>query len=135
MKFGLPAKISKHVFAVGCVAVLTIVAVLVLRLFKSSEGFADPDAPTLNLFYADWCPHCKTVAPAFKAWSDSNNGSMTVNGTTVFLKSYEEKQIPANMKSLVKGFPTVVLMMNGQPTEYSGPRDANGWTDFLNKTV
>ena len=94
-----------------------------------NEGFAGGDAPSFTLYYADWCPHCKDVAPVFKEWA--KNGTVNVGGKTVFVSAVEEKSIPADMKEKVKGFPTFIFSKGGSTVEYSGSRDAAGWEAFI----
>lgn len=120
-------KINQTYLMVG-VAVVALLA-LVWYFRGRREGFAADGAPSFTLYYADWCPHCKEVAPKFKEWA--KNGTVTVNGKTVFVAAVEEKDIPAAMKEKVKGFPTFIFSKGGSDVEYSGSRDANGWEAFL----
>lgn len=108
---------------------VVVVLVLVWYFRGRREGFADSGAPSFTLYYADWCPHCKEVAPKFKEWA--KNGTVNVGGETVFVKAVEEKDIPADVKSTVKGFPTFIYSKGGSTVEYSGSRDASGWEAFL----
>ncbi len=110
-------------------AVLVLLA-LVWYFRGRNEGFAGgADAPSFTLYYADWCPHCKEVAPQFKEWA--KNGTVNVGGKTVFVKAVEEKQIPSDMKDKVKGFPTFIFSKGGSTVEYSGTRDPTGWEAFI----
>jgi thiol-disulfide isomerase/thioredoxin len=119
------------------IAGLIVVAILViLSLVKSMDGFADggsgSDAPTFTMYYADWCPHCKTVKPSFKKFSE--NGSVTVKGKTVFVSMVEEKEITSDVK--VKGFPTFVLKKaDGTTIESDADRTPDGWKQWLGENV
>lgn len=116
------------------IAALVVVAILVvLSLVKKSEGFADgAAAPTFTMYYADWCPHCKTVKPAFKEFS--KDGSVTVKGKTVFVSMVEEKEIKSDVK--VKGFPTFVLKKaDGSTLESDADRTPDGWKEWLAANV
>lgn len=117
-------------YVVGGAIVIVLALVWYFRgsLFRS-EGFAGGDAPSFNLYYADWCPHCKEVAPKFKEWA--KNGTVNIGGKTVFAKAFEEKSIPADMKDKVKGFPTFIFSKGGSHIEYSGSRDPSGWEAFI----
>ncbi len=110
-------------------AFLVLVALGYFYYFRSSsEGFSS-DAPSFTLYYASWCPHCKEVTPVFKEWA--KNGTVNVGGKTVFVKAVEEKEMSADMKDKVKGFPTFIYSKGGSTVEYSGSRDASGWEAFL----
>jgi len=96
----------------------------------SSEGFED--SPSFTMYYADWCPHCKTVKPIFEEWK--KNGSMTVNGKEVRLSMVEssdnkDKSVP------VKGFPTFLLKTGGAYKEFSGDRTPSGWESWLKENM
>jgi thiol-disulfide isomerase/thioredoxin len=98
-----------------------------------SEGFES--APTFTMYYADWCPHCKTIKPVFKDWS--SNGSTTVAGKTVFLSMVEADSNPEKMKGVpVKGYPTFLLKTaDGQFKEFDGERTPAGWEDWLSNNL
>ena len=122
---------------------LAAVVVVVLLLLKfgvvGSEGFADAGGvDTFSLFYADWCPHCKTVKPEFNSWG-AEKGSVQVNGKTVFVKMLEADAAGTKEKmneAGVKGFPTFMLFKaNGQKVEFDGDRSPAGWEAWLKKNV
>jgi thiol-disulfide isomerase/thioredoxin len=98
-----------------------------------SQGFES--APSFTMYYADWCPHCKTIKPVFKDWSST--GSMTVGGKTVFLEMVEADSNPEKLKGVpVKGYPTFLLKTsNGQYKEFDGERTPEGWASWLASNV
>jgi len=101
-----------------------------------SQGFQNPTtAPSVKefvLYYADWCPHCKTVVPEFKTLAP--NGKVVVGGQEVKVSAYEvskepEKHAAAN----VTGYPTIKFSdVDGTTTEYKGSRTAAAFLQFLN---
>lgn len=100
------------------------------------QGFANQEGvDTFALYYADWCPHCKTVKPEFKKLADK--GSVQVNGKTVFVKMFEADTNPEDIqKAGVKGFPTFKLhKADGKTVEYNGERNMDGWMEFLKKQI
>lgn len=109
-----------------------LVVLFLLRLLFNgrSEGF-QAGADSFVMYYADWCPHCKTVKPIFKDWSKS--GSIQVNGKPVFLEMAEADTNPEKIeKAGVKGFPTFVLhKADGSKKEFDGERTQDGWEAFL----
>lgn len=113
--------------------ILLVVAVILFWFLRSrTEGF-DSGANTFTLYYADWCPHCKTVKPVFADWS--KNGSVQVKGQTVFTTMVEEASIKD--KSVpVKGYPTMLLKKaDGSYVEFSGDRSPQGWESWLAQNV
>ena len=100
-------------------------------------GFGDAGAPpvaSFTMYYANWCPHCKTVKPEFEEFS--KRGVVTVNGKNVAVALVEESDKAKMAGTNVKGFPTFLYeTAAGETVEYSGPRTRDGWMDFLGKTV
>ena len=110
--------------------VLVAVAILfALSLAKPTEGFGGADS--LTMYYADWCPHCKTIKPVFREYSKS--GVVTINEKQVFLSMVEVEQEPEKAKGKpVRGFPTFLLeRANGEFKEFDGDRSPEGWTSWL----
>lgn len=118
-------------------AAVIILVLLAIRYFNSRisgfEGFEGAD--TFTLYYAKWCPHCKTIAPVFKDFS--KDGSVNVGGKTVFLTMVEADEDADKMKGKpVKGFPTFLLeKANGQSVEFDGERTPEGWKSWLSKNL
>ena len=111
-------------------AAVIVLVLLAIRYFsKGGEGFEGAD--NFTLYYAKWCPHCKTIAPVFSDFS--KDGSINVGGKTVFLTMLEADEDAAKMKGKpVKGFPTFLLeKANGQNVEFDGERTPEGWKTWL----
>ena len=95
---------------------------------RGFEGFQGGDA-SFTLYYADWCPHCKTVKPVFADWSKA--GSVQINGKSVTTKMVEESQ-NTDKSVPVKGYPTFLLKKSdGSYVEFSGDRSPSGWESWL----
>lgn len=114
-------------------AAVIILVLLAIRYFNRREGFEGAD--TFTLYYAKWCPHCKTIAPVFKDFS--KDGSVNVGGKTVFLTMVEADEDADKMKGKpVKGFPTFLLeKANGQSVEFDGERTPEGWKSWLSMNL
>jgi hypothetical protein len=115
-------------------AVVVVLLLVALYFFRSgSEGFDGAANHSFTLYYADWCPHCKSVAPVFKDWMKQS--PMTVNGKSVTLNMVEasanqDKSVP------VKGFPTFLLKTpDGQYKEFQGDRAPAGWESWLKSNL
>lgn len=117
---------------------MIVVALLfALRVIaKSMEGFVDASSDTtFTLYYAEWCPHCKTIKPAFADWS--KNGFVTVAGKNVKLQMVEAEKEPSKARGKpIKGYPTILLeTASGQFHEYTGDRTPEGYMKFLNEQL
>jgi len=121
------------------IAVIVVVAALFCAIgicanpsmMRGRESFANSSA-SFTMYYADWCPHCKTALPEFKKLG----ATMTIGGTSVVLQALEEQQIPPELKDTIKGYPTIQLVKpDGSVMEYSGDRTATGFRQFLQQTL
>ena len=89
----------------------------------------------VRMFYVNWCGHCKKTKPDFQTFMQQNNNT-TVNGKKVQVKMIdcEENKQNADLakKFNVKGYPTIIAVLNGQPQEFSGSdRSVQGLNDWL----
>ena len=119
---------------------LAVVALLVLLRFIStstSEGFTDSlkGADTFTLYYADWCPHCKAVKPAFEEWA--KNGFVSVAGRNIKVRMIQpEKEPEKTAGKEIKGYPTFMLeTADGKSVEYQGDRTPDGYMAFLEENL
>ena len=126
---------TKFVYLVGVVIGLLVL----LRFIRSSqEGFVDTGAKgadTFTLYYADWCPHCKSVKPMFENWA--KNGYVSVAGRNITCRMVQPEKEPEKVTSKeVKGYPTFMLeTADGKSLEYQGDRTPDGWMKFLENNL
>ena len=140
-KAGLMKKLSKTIKFVmkpkNLKKILLLVAILgalwYLRnyLNKKMEGFessvstfetdvVDGEGEKLVMFYADWCPHCKNLMPA---WDEATVevGDKKMMKIDVGGSSDDEKALMEEHG--VSGFPTIMVFENGaKVSEYGGER-------------
>ena len=136
---------------VGVVVILLIVAVAYilkannLLNFSKMEGFENatntmtekpnpgPKEVVVVLFYVDWCPHCKTVKPEWAKLNKLNNTE--INGVNVKVEaanaegSEVEKEAAADNN--VQGYPTIKLISESEVVDYTGARNAEDMTTFI----
>jgi thiol-disulfide isomerase/thioredoxin len=115
---------------IGYVVVGLLVVYGIYRLFTGVEGFSSSGSSgsTFTLYYADWCPHCKTVKPAFESWMSSQ--------TLVKAQMKEADKDSADVKAAgVKGFPTFQLNKEDGSVVECSARDAAGWEAFIKKNM
>ena len=120
--------------------IAVIIGLLVLLRFiqRSKEGFQNDiagAADTFTMYYADWCPHCKAVKPAFQEWS--KNGFVTAAGKNVKVRMVEQGENPEEIAAKgIKGFPTFVLTTaDGKSVEFQGDRTPDGYLKFLEEQL
>lgn len=89
---------------------------------RSWEKVEKSVVPVVVEFYAPWCGHCKSLAPAFKAAAEKLQGIVPF----VAVDCDREANKPLCGRYEVKGFPTIKLFTPGSatPTDYQGPREA-----------
>lgn len=92
---------------------------------KGTENFEDSSEKSLVLFYAPWCPHCKSM---MGDWNRLRKRSM--DGLRVVKVNCDEKPRLAE-KYNVKGFPTIILFKNGKRVHFEGPRNYDNFVKFL----
>lgn len=122
------------------VAVLASIVVLAIYYKKIAkvvvQGFQNINPKTeFIMYYAEWCPHCKTAMPDFDQFA--GNGTIVVNGVNVSVKKYESTKDAEKLKGKnVKGFPTFILTTaDGKEQEYKGPRSSTEYLKFLNEKL
>jgi thiol-disulfide isomerase/thioredoxin len=115
--------------------VLVIMALILIYLSSTPvEGFTSKDGGVFTLYYADWCPHCKTIKPLFETFMGS--GTVSVNGSNVKCKMVEEKQIKKGVDPDIKGYPSLLYTDSaGKIVEFSGPRTSDGFMQFLKQQI
>ena len=102
-----------------------------------------PGGPTkqaeLMLFYADWCPHCKTAKPI---WNDlkTQYQNKTINGYQVIFTEINCTTETAETEQMmnkynIEGFPTIKLLKDGQIIEYDAKPTRETLNEFLNTVL
>ena len=95
-------------------------------LIMSGGGDSKLDK-TLNLFKAEWCPHCINFKPIWESIKSDLKDKINFQ-TYDSAKNSNEIQ-----KFGVEGFPTIILTVGDKAIEYVGPRDKKSLTEFVNQ--
>ena len=115
-----------------------------------SGGQGDGSDILIYFFHVDWCPHCKTAQPEWKAFSDNFN-NRDVNGYVIRCIDQDctdsnDPEIEKMVKDYdIKGYPTVKMVKNNKTSDFDanvtkknleqliehmvGPKDAEGDKD------
>ncbi len=81
----------------------------------------------VELYYAEWCGHCQRFKPE---WAKLK-GELEKKGMK--WAEYESEKDGQKMEEEnIKGFPTIVIIMNGKKNEYDGQRTAVDIMSFVN---
>ena len=80
------------------------------------------------LFYAPWCGHCKKFHPEYE------KAAATLRKENLYLAKVDatvEKKLAEKFQ--IKGFPTVKLLIKGEPIEYTGGRKESEVVNWMRK--
>ncbi|KAL0949515.1 hypothetical protein HGRIS_009566 [Hohenbuehelia grisea] len=101
----------------------------VLSLTASTfESSVNPEPLILVEFFAPWCGHCKALAPHYE---EAATALKEKNIKVAKVDCVEEPDLCQAQG--VQGYPTLKVFRNGTPTEYSGPRKADGIISYMVK--
>lgn len=127
------------------IGLILIVSALLLfmglgYLGASTEGFQGQtygetnERGTFTMYYADWCPHCKSAKPIFKDFMGP--GIIQVNGQPIRVRMVEEKEHQKGVDPDIKGYPSFLYSDSaGRVVEFNGPRNADGFMKFLEDQI
>jgi thioredoxin-like negative regulator of GroEL len=105
------------------------IKLLKIKHVMSGGANSSSNLDGLYLFKADWCGHCVAFKPV---WENLKTNMQS----KIKMITYDSKEHAEEIKEFkVSGFPTIILMNNKNAIEYSGPRNEQAITDFVNKYI
>ena len=105
------------VFSVGCFANLMIGNNTI-----NLEGMSNQKE--LNYYYMDGCPHCTAFDPKWDEFKSSYSGSLKLN-------KIESANAPKSLG--ISGFPSILIVLNGEKKEELQSRSVDALTSLCNK--
>ena len=108
------------------------------HLTNGSAGSSDKQAELL-LFYAEWCPHCKTAKPNWDSIKTQYQNK-TINGYHVIFTEVNCTTETADTEQMmnkynIEGFPTIKLLKDGQIIEFDAKPTKETLNEFLNTVL
>lgn len=100
---------------------------------KTFNGLINtPEKWTFVKFYAQWCGHCKNLAPVWDELSDLFSRLKAVQFVSIDADQYSR----VGRKYQIQGYPTLKAFgPNGEVKEYQGPRDIDLLKGFVEATA
>ena len=93
---------------------------------------ASNERPILVDLWAEWCSPCLVIAPVLKRLIDEYDGSIKL--AKVEVDEGENMKLAGHYK--VRGFPTVLLIMNGEEVaRFSGAKPLSFLREFIDTHI
>ena len=96
------------------------------------DAFIASQEYTIIEFYAPWCGHCKSLAPE---WAAAAGKTRRLNPSTILAKVDADAHKKLSDRYEIGGYPTIKIFKNGEPQEYTGPRESKGIVGFVKKAM
>ncbi|KAG9317676.1 disulfide isomerase [Chiua virens] len=92
------------------------------------ESVVNSESLILVEFFAPWCGHCKALAPHYE------EAATTLKESNIKLAKVDcVDEAELCQAHNVQGYPTLKVFHSGEPTDYNGPRKADGIVSYMIK--
>ncbi|KAI0677617.1 protein disulfide isomerase [Trametes maxima] len=95
---------------------------------ENFDGLVNPESLILVEFFAPWCGHCKALAPHYE---EAATALKEKNIKLAKVNCVDEADFCQS--NGIQGYPTLRVYRNGEYSEYSGPRKADGIISYMTK--
>jgi thiol-disulfide isomerase/thioredoxin len=97
------------------------------------------DQATIMGFFADWCPYCKKATPDWNEFTKPLSDDKTATYGRYVLRAEtvdcSDGNDPRIQKYAVDGYPTVIIIKDGQATRFKGKISTDGLKQFATDTL
>jgi len=100
------------------------------KVLELSDRFLEVsnDGTWFVMFYAPWCGHCKKLEPIWHQVSQS------LHSSNIRVSKVDCTRFPSVASEYnVKGFPTLLLLKNGEVFQYKGDRSREPLVDYAER--
>lgn len=80
----------------------------------------------INLFYADWCGHCKSFKPEWEKLKNIGKNNIE------FFEYEDSKDTEAINSNKIESYPTIRIEVDNNTFDYNGMRDADSILESIN---
>jgi thiol-disulfide isomerase/thioredoxin len=101
-----------------------------LNLSKPQERMEN-NKNTIYNFNTTWCRYSREFQPIWDQFTKENN----INNLSIKDVKCDDESLELCNKYPVRGFPTVLLDINGKVVEYNGKRTVEELTNFVKKNI
>ncbi len=143
----LSLKTGLYIFS-AVVAILILVYVVLYYINTTSLGVTTTKnvltmdgnkAGELTLFFATWCPACKSIKPEWEQFRNDYSNKK-INGVVLLIKEVDCSEPDPEIEDLMNqyqivGFPTVKLTYNGKITELQHKPTYDNLVNFVNSSL
>jgi len=99
---------------------------------KTFDDVVNKGELTLVEFFAPWCGHCKSLAPAY---AEAATELKSLDPSIILATMDATAEASVARRFGVSGYPTLKVFRKGVDSEYKGPRDAKGIVSYMLKQV
>lgn len=98
------------------------------------ENMDNKSKANIMLFYADWCPYCKSAKPEWEKVKDKYEGK-TINGYKLMFDEYDDKNKEMMDKYDINSFPTIKIKKDNDVYNFSAKANEQNITEFINSVI
>lgn len=100
------------------------VIIYLFNVNSTEEGF-NKNKPSIILYYAPWCGHCKKMMPEWEKLTAKMNSVINV------LKVNCDEEAEKAQQEGIQSFPTIIMYKDNKKIAYKGERTVQALEQFI----